>query len=165
MFRSAKRLDLNISFHMTLFSPCKGHMAYDLYEKNLRYISIIRKYYQIDLDRSKQTIVEHRDIIKAIKDNDLEEALEATRKHSKSSKRQRRNLSTTKIYNVIHKNGGIFANPAVFVIFPHRWYCVRHHCPDTMRLLRCLQIPRHPPGECVQSENSAVRDCCTSGLS
>lgn len=82
-----KRLDLNISFHMTLFSPCKGHMAYDLYEKNLRYISIIRKYYQIDLDRSKQTIVEHREIIKAIKDNDLEEALEATRKHSKSSKK------------------------------------------------------------------------------
>lgn len=82
-----KRLDLNISFHMTLFSPCKGHMANDLYEKNLRYISIIRKYYQIDLDRTKQTVIEHREILKAIEANDLEAALIATRKHSKSSKK------------------------------------------------------------------------------
>ena len=28
-----KRIDINIRFHLTLFSPCEGHMAYELYEK------------------------------------------------------------------------------------------------------------------------------------
>ncbi len=83
---SNKRLDMNIRFHLALYSPCKTHMAYELYEKYLRYISMIRRYYPVGMERTKETAIEHEAIIAAIEQNDLEALIAATRLHSKNSK-------------------------------------------------------------------------------
>ena len=82
-----KRIDINIRFHLTLFSPCEGHMAYELYEKYFRYISAIRKYYQIGVARTKQTVEEHKEILAAIESQDMDAAIAAVRKHSHNSKK------------------------------------------------------------------------------
>ncbi len=81
-----KRLDINTRFHLTLYSPCKGHLAYELYEKNLQHTSVLRKYYPVNFDRIQETAREHEEILDAIEKNDLQAALDATRRHSKNSK-------------------------------------------------------------------------------
>ncbi len=80
-----KRLDINMRFHLALYSPCKGHVAYELYEKSLRHTSAIRKYYPVNTHRIQETAREHAELLDAIQSRDLQAALDATRRHSKNS--------------------------------------------------------------------------------
>jgi len=81
-----KRLGLNIKFHLLEYSPCKNHMAYKQFERNLYQISAIRGFYQVDLKRAKETLWEHQQIINSLRDNNIDEAIKYTKLHTKNSK-------------------------------------------------------------------------------
>lgn len=82
-----KRLDLNIRFHTVEYSPCKDHLAYSLFQRNLHQLAAIRKHYQIDIQRAKETVLEHKQIIHALRNNDLTSAITFTKQHTLNSKR------------------------------------------------------------------------------
>ncbi len=83
----SKRLDLNIRFHTVEYSPCKEHLAYSLFQRNLHQLAAIRKHYQLDMKRAKETVLEHNQIIHAIRNNDLTSAITFTKQHTLNSKR------------------------------------------------------------------------------
>lgn len=82
-----KRLNLNIRFHTVEYSPCKDHMAYALFLRNLKQLAAIRSHYQLDMRRAKETLVEHQQIIDALRNNDLVSAITFTKQHTLNSKR------------------------------------------------------------------------------
>ena len=81
------RIALNVKFHETLYSPCKDHMAYDLFRRNMHQLHSIRKYYTMEYSRAMETVQEHSLIIKALRNNDVVSATILIKIHVQNSKR------------------------------------------------------------------------------
>lgn len=81
------RISLNVQFHKTLYSPCKDHMAYSLFLRNMHQLHSIRKYHTMDYTRAMETVTEHALIIKALRNNDVISASILAKIHSQNSKR------------------------------------------------------------------------------
>lgn len=81
-----KRLDLNTLFHTLVYSPCKDHIAYKEFEKNFKLLVSIRRYYKMDVHRSKESVAEHQKLIAAIRSKDIVTAVAMNRQHSIRSK-------------------------------------------------------------------------------
>lgn len=81
------RLNLNVRFHKLEYSPCKDHMAYALFERNLKQLAAIRRRYELETERAMQTLQEHQQIIQALRNGDVLSAVTVTRLHTLNSKR------------------------------------------------------------------------------
>ena len=81
-----RRIELNAQFHALEYSPCKDHMAYALFQKNLDQLHAIRRYQVTKMERVKQTVDEHRMIISALRCNDVVSAVTLAKLHTKNSK-------------------------------------------------------------------------------
>lgn len=81
-----RRIELNAQFHALEYSPCKDHMAYALFRKNLDQLHAIRRYQVTKMERVKQTVDEHRMIISALRCNDVVSAVTLAKLHTKNSK-------------------------------------------------------------------------------
>ena len=84
---SKRRIALNVRFHEVAYSPCKGHMAHDLYLRNLHQQHSIRKYHSMDYARVMETVQEHDFLIKALRNKDVVSAVTISKIHSQNSKR------------------------------------------------------------------------------
>lgn len=81
-----RRIELNTQFHSLEYSLCKEHMAYALFQKNLNQLHAIRRYQVMKSDRVKETVEEHRMIIRALKRKDVSSAVALTRMHTRNAK-------------------------------------------------------------------------------
>ena len=81
-----RRIELNARFHALEYSPCKDHMAYAQFHKNLNQLHAIRRYQVMKSDRVKETVEEHRMIIRALKHKDVSSAVALTRMHTRNAK-------------------------------------------------------------------------------
>ena len=81
-----RRIELNTQFHSLEYSLCKEHMAYALFQKNLNQLHAIRRYQVMKSDRVKETVEEHRMIIRALKHKDVSSAVALTRMHTRNAK-------------------------------------------------------------------------------
>ena len=81
-----RRIELNARFHALEYSPCKDHMAYAQFHKNLNQLHAIRRYQVMKSDRVKETVEEHRMIIRALKRKDVSSAVALTRMHTRNAK-------------------------------------------------------------------------------
>lgn len=81
-----RRIELNARFHALEYSPCKDHMAYAQFHKNLNQLHAIRRYQVMKSDRVKETVEEHKMIIRALKRKDVSSAVALTRMHTRNAK-------------------------------------------------------------------------------
>ena len=81
-----RRIELNTQFHSLEYSLCKEHMAYALFQKNLNQLHAIRRYQVMKSDRVKETVEEHRMIIKALRQKDTASAVALVRMHTRNAK-------------------------------------------------------------------------------
>lgn len=81
-----RRIELNARFHTLEYSPCKDHMAYAQFQKNLNQLHAIRRYQVMKSDRVKETVEEHRMIIRALRRKDVSSAVVLTKMHTKNAK-------------------------------------------------------------------------------
>jgi len=81
------RIALNVKFHETAYSPCKDHMAYELFQRNLHQLRSIRKYHTVEYTRAKETVQEHAMIIQALRNKDVVSAVTISKIHTQNSKR------------------------------------------------------------------------------
>lgn len=88
---------LNAQFHSLEYSPCKDHMAYALFQRNLNQLHAIRQYQVMKADRVKETVEEHRLIIKALRQKDVVSAVTLAKLHTRNAKYY---ALTAETYNV-----------------------------------------------------------------
>lgn len=81
-----RRIELNAQFHALEYSPCKDHMAYALFQKNLNQLHAIRRYQVMKAERVKETVEEHRMIIKALRRKDVVSAVTLAKLHTRNAK-------------------------------------------------------------------------------
>lgn len=81
-----RRISLNAQFHSLEYSPCKDHMAYSLFQRNLNQLHAIRRYHVMESSRVKETVEEHSMIIKALRRNDIVSATALAKMHTKNAK-------------------------------------------------------------------------------
>lgn len=81
-----RRIALNAQFHSLEYSPCRDHMAYAQFQKNLNQLHAIRRYQVMKSERVKETVEEHRLIIKALRHKDAVSAVALAKLHTKNAK-------------------------------------------------------------------------------
>ena len=81
-----RRIELNSQFHSLEYSLCKDHMAYAQFQKNLDQLHAIRRYQVMKADRVKETVEEHRMIIKALRQKDVVSAVTLVKMHTRNAK-------------------------------------------------------------------------------
>ena len=81
------RVNLNRSFHMTLYASCADTVTFDVFHQYFDLIGAIRTEYKIDADRERRTVMEHEEILKAIRAKDIGSAKKAVRRHIENSKK------------------------------------------------------------------------------
>ena len=92
-----RRIELNARFHALEYSPCKDHMAYAQFHKNLNQLHAIRRYQVMKSDRVKETVEEHKMIIRALKRKDVSSAAALTRMHTRNANYY---ATTTETYDI-----------------------------------------------------------------
>ena len=78
-----RRFALNTEFHTLEYSPCKNHMAFNLFQRTVNQLHTIRRYYPAEAESVKKTVQEHQQILQCLRSRDVVSAIAITKLHSK----------------------------------------------------------------------------------
>lgn len=78
-----RRIALNTEFHTLEYSPCKNHMAFNLFQRTVKQLYAIHRFYPAEAERVQEMVQEHRQIVQCLRKRDVGSAIAITKLHSK----------------------------------------------------------------------------------
>ena len=78
-----RRIVLNTEFHTLEYSPCKNHMAFNLFQRTVKQLYTIHRFYPAEVERVREMVQEHQQIIDSLRARDVLSAVAITKLHSK----------------------------------------------------------------------------------